>query len=102
MVAHLLLVESWVGSMGTLLPNAITELGAEFTFLTRRPEHYPQSLPDGSPHPLRQGRAVVTAETNDRAEAVDAALESTLPRPSTVSSRAATTTYRQQRASPPR
>ena len=62
-VAHLLLVESWVGAMGTLLPRAIADLGVEFTFLTRRPEHYPDALPDGSPHPLRSGRAVVTAET---------------------------------------
>ncbi|WP_458682627.1 ATP-grasp domain-containing protein [Prescottella equi] len=72
-MAHLLLVESWVGAMGTLLPKAISEAGVEFTFLTRRPEHYPQSLPDGSTHPLRQGRAVVTAETNDPATAVAAA-----------------------------
>ncbi|GCE37940.1 hypothetical protein Rhow_000824 [Rhodococcus wratislaviensis] len=70
---HLLLVESWVGAMGTLLPRAVTELGAEFTFLTRSPGHYPQSAFDGSPHPLRLGRAVVTAETNDAAVALDAA-----------------------------
>ncbi|MDI9939257.1 ATP-grasp domain-containing protein [Rhodococcus sp. IEGM 1351] len=72
-MAHLLLVESWVGAMGTLLPRALADLGVEFTFLTRRPEHYPESLPDGSPHPLRRGRAVVTAETNDPAGALDAA-----------------------------
>ncbi|SEM30706.1 ATP-grasp domain-containing protein [Rhodococcus maanshanensis] len=70
---HLLLVESWVGAMGTLLPRAVTELGAEFTFLTRSPGHYPQCAPDGSPHPLRLGRAVVTAETNDPAAALHAA-----------------------------
>lgn len=72
-MAHLLLVESWVGTMGTLLPRSITELGADFTFLTRRPEHYPEFTPDGSPHPLRLGRAVVKAETNDLASALDAA-----------------------------
>lgn len=72
-MAHLLLVESWVGAMGTLLPRAIADLEVEFTFLTRRPEHYPESSPDGSPHPLRRGRAVVTAETNDLAAALDAA-----------------------------
>lgn len=72
-VTHLLLVESWVGAMGTLLPRAVADAGVEFTFLTRRPEHYPESLPDGSPHPLRRGRAVVTAETNDPIAAVDAA-----------------------------
>lgn len=59
--------------MGTLLPRAVAELGAEFTFLTRRPEHYPQSAPDGLPHPLRLGRGVVTAETNDPATALAAA-----------------------------
>ncbi|WP_244461479.1 ATP-grasp domain-containing protein [Rhodococcus sp. ZPP] len=72
-MTHLLLVESWVGAMGTLLPRAVADAGVEFTFLTRRPEHYPESLPDGSPHPLRRGRAVVTAETNDPIAAVDAA-----------------------------
>ncbi|MGJ5670764.1 ATP-grasp domain-containing protein [Rhodococcus aetherivorans] len=72
-MAHLLLVESWVGAMGTLLPRAIADLGVEFTFLTRRPEHYPDTLPDGSPHPLRLGRAVATAETNDPAAALEAA-----------------------------
>ena len=72
-MTHLLLVESWVGAMGTLLPRAVADLGVDFTFLTRNPEHYPNSLPDGSPHPLRTGRAVVTAETNDPTEAVAAA-----------------------------
>lgn len=71
-MAHLLLVESWVGAMGTLLPRALTDLGVEFTFLTRRPEHYPQHAPDGSLHPLRRGRAVVTAETNELATALAA------------------------------
>ncbi|MFI6430073.1 ATP-grasp domain-containing protein [Rhodococcus oryzae] len=72
-MAHLLMVESWVGAMGTLLPRAVTNAGATFTFLTRDPGHYPQTTHDGTPHPLRRGRAIVTADTNDAVVAVDAA-----------------------------
>lgn len=46
-VAHLLVVESWVGSMSRLLPRAIREGGHEFTFLTRDLHHYLRSAPEG-------------------------------------------------------
>ncbi|WP_223263890.1 hypothetical protein [Rhodococcus sp. MTM3W5.2] len=48
-MAHLLMVESWVGAMGTLLPRAVTDAGATFTFLTRDPGHYPQTTPTELP-----------------------------------------------------
>ncbi|MET8695276.1 ATP-grasp domain-containing protein [Streptomyces bauhiniae] len=64
-MAHLLMVESWVGSMSRLLPRAIRESGHEFTFLTRDLHHYLRSAPEGTAHPLLGARDVVTADTND-------------------------------------
>ncbi|MBU3862816.1 ATP-grasp domain-containing protein [Streptomyces sp. 4503] len=64
-MAHLLVVESWVGSMSRLLPRAIRESGHEFTFLTRDLHHYLRSAPEGTAHPLLGARNVITADTND-------------------------------------
>ncbi|MEV4947097.1 ATP-grasp domain-containing protein [Streptomyces sp. NPDC053755] len=65
-MAHLLVVESWVGSMSTLLPRAIREGGHEFTFVTRDLHHYLRGArPDGGPHPLLAARNIITADTND-------------------------------------
>ncbi|MDT3396771.1 ATP-grasp domain-containing protein [Streptomyces sp. B1866] len=64
-MAHLLVVESWVGSMSRLLPRAIREGGHEFTFLTRDLHHYLRSAPEGTAHPLLAARHVLTADTND-------------------------------------
>ncbi|MCL3994426.1 ATP-grasp domain-containing protein [Streptomyces lavenduligriseus] len=64
-MAHLLMVESWVGSMSRLLPRAIREEGHEFTFLTRDLHHYLRSAPEGTAHPLLAARHVLTADTND-------------------------------------
>ncbi|MGG7575232.1 ATP-grasp domain-containing protein [Streptomyces sirii] len=65
-MAHLLMVESWVGSMSRLLPRAIREGGHEFTFLTRDLHHYLRTAPEGAAHPLLSARNVLTADTNDR------------------------------------
>ncbi|MFE1271986.1 ATP-grasp domain-containing protein [Streptomyces sp. NPDC058758] len=64
-MAHLLVVESWVGSMSRLLPRALREAGHEFTFLTRDLHHYLRSAPEGTAHPLLAARHVLTTETND-------------------------------------
>ncbi|MFF0011827.1 ATP-grasp domain-containing protein [Streptomyces sp. NPDC005374] len=64
-MAHLLMVESWVGSMSRLLPRAVREGGHEFTFLTRDLHHYLRSAPEGSAHPLLGARNVITVDTND-------------------------------------
>ncbi|MFJ5263417.1 ATP-grasp domain-containing protein [Streptomyces sp. NPDC088387] len=66
-MGHLLVVESWVGSMSRLLPRAIREAGHEFTFLTRDLHHYLRSAPEGTAHPLLGARHVLTADTNDPA-----------------------------------
>ncbi|MCP2257357.1 argininosuccinate lyase [Streptoalloteichus tenebrarius] len=64
-MGHLLMIESWVGAMSTLLPRAIGEAGHRFTFLTRDLHHYLRSAPAGGPHPLLSAENVLTAETND-------------------------------------
>ncbi|MFC8224833.1 ATP-grasp domain-containing protein [Streptomyces sp. NPDC057287] len=64
-MAHLLVVESWVGSMSRLLPRALGEGGHHFTFLTRDLHHYLRSAPEGAGHPLLTARNVVTAPTNE-------------------------------------
>ncbi|GLY99006.1 ATP-grasp domain-containing protein [Actinoplanes sp. NBRC 103695] len=64
-MAHVLLVESWVGAMGRLLPRAVLEAGHGFSFLTRDPHHYLRDAPAGGGHPLLAARNLLTAETND-------------------------------------
>ncbi|MFD3538540.1 ATP-grasp domain-containing protein [Streptomyces sp. NPDC058662] len=67
-MGHLLVIESWVGSMSRLLPRAIREDGHEFTFVTRDLHHYLRAAPAGDgPHPLLTARNVITADTNDTA-----------------------------------
>lgn len=67
-MAHLLVVESWVGSMSRLLPRAIGEGGHEFTFVTRDLHHYLRGAGSDGPHPLLAARNIITADTNDMAE----------------------------------
>ncbi|WNI27847.1 ATP-grasp domain-containing protein [Streptomyces sp. ITFR-6] len=64
-MAHLLMVESWVGSMSRLLPRAIREGGHDFTFITRDLHHYLRAAPEGTVHPLLAARNVLTADTNE-------------------------------------
>ncbi|MCG7525748.1 ATP-grasp domain-containing protein [Streptomyces sp. OfavH-34-F] len=64
-MAHLLMVESWVGSMSRLLPRAVREGGHTFTFLTRDLHHYLRAAPEGAQHPLLGARHVLTGPTND-------------------------------------
>ncbi|MEV8530548.1 ATP-grasp domain-containing protein [Streptomyces sp. NPDC051211] len=64
-MAHLLVLESWVGSMSRLLPRAIREGGHEFTFVTRDLHHYLRAGSADGPHPLLAARNILTADTND-------------------------------------
>ncbi|MBC3984144.1 ATP-grasp domain-containing protein [Streptomyces sp. AC536] len=64
-MGHLLMIESWVGSMSRLLPRAVRESGHEFTFLTRDLHHYLRNAPEGASHPLLGARNVLTWDTND-------------------------------------
>ncbi|MFI9329768.1 ATP-grasp domain-containing protein [Kitasatospora sp. NPDC052868] len=66
-MAHLLVIESWVGSMSRLLPRALGEGGHRFTFLTRDLHHYLRAAPGDGPHPLLAAGNILTADTNDPA-----------------------------------
>ena len=64
-MAHVLVIESWVGPSSVSLPLAIRQLGHRFTFITRNPEHYRAASPVAGPHPLLQADRILTTETND-------------------------------------
>ncbi|WBB91137.1 ATP-grasp domain-containing protein [Verrucosispora sp. WMMC514] len=66
-MGHVLVVESWVGAMSTLLPRAIREAGHRFTFLTRDLHHYLRQGGGDGVHPLLTADNVLTVETNDPA-----------------------------------
>lgn len=63
------MVESWVGSMSTLLPHGIDDRGHRFSFLTRDLGHYLRATPD-TRHPLLGAANILTAETNDESALV--------------------------------
>ncbi|MFB9852751.1 ATP-grasp domain-containing protein [Micromonospora andamanensis] len=64
-MGHVLVVESWVGAMSSLLPRAIREAGHRFTFLTRNLHHYLRQGGGDQVHPILTADNVITAETND-------------------------------------
>ena len=39
-MAHLLMIDSWVGGNGVILPCLLKELGHTYTFVTRNRAHY--------------------------------------------------------------
>lgn len=63
-MAHLLMIESWVGGTGRLFPSAITRLGHTYTFVTRNRAHYSDSS-EGRHPVIAQASDVISAETND-------------------------------------
>ena len=64
-MAHLVMIESWVGASGNLLPPLLKSLGHTYTFVTRKLEHY-QSPLSAEQHPVvRYADEVIVAETND-------------------------------------
>ncbi|MFC4597170.1 ATP-grasp domain-containing protein [Cohnella hongkongensis] len=64
-MAHLLMLESWVGASGRLLPPLLKEMGHTYTFVTRKPGLYPSSSGDGAHPALGYADEVLEAETND-------------------------------------
>lgn len=64
-MAHLLMIESWVGGTGRIFPPAITALGHRYTFVTRNRGHYLDAR-SREIHPvLEHAEHVLTTETND-------------------------------------
>ncbi|MBD2847682.1 ATP-grasp domain-containing protein [Paenibacillus sp. IB182496] len=70
-MAHLLMIESWVGASGRLLPPLLRSLGHTFTFVTRKTGHY-ESAHSTERHPvLAEAREVLVTETNDVAALIE-------------------------------
>ena len=64
-MSHLLMIESWVGGTGRLLPGVITRLGHRYTFVTRDRQHY-LNAHTRELHPvLEHADNVFTTETNN-------------------------------------
>lgn len=70
-MANLLVIESWVRSVGLILPEKLRALDHRYTFVSRKPEHYSNwargaGLIGASEHPLiALAESVVVADTND-------------------------------------
>jgi len=69
--AHLLMIESWVGASGNLLPPLLKARGHSYTFVTRKLGHYGE--PDVQPpHPvIAHADEVLVTETNDPAALIE-------------------------------
>lgn len=74
-MANLLMIESWVGAGGLVLPEKIKKMGHGYTFVTRNPDHYRNwareagllSAKVRTEHPaIALADKVVMMETNDR------------------------------------
>ena len=64
-MAHLLMLESWVGASGNLLPPLLKSLGHTYTFLTRKVEHYQNPLSKEKHMVFKHAENVIVTETND-------------------------------------
>ncbi len=62
-MGHLLMLESWVGGTGQILPAAITAQGHSYSFVTRRREHY--ATPPATHPVLAYAQNLITTETNN-------------------------------------
>lgn len=70
-MAHLLMIESWVGASGNLLPPLLKSLGHTYTFVTRKPGHYQNPLSDEEHTVFRCADSVLVTETNDISELLE-------------------------------
>ncbi|NLH02132.1 MAG: ATP-grasp domain-containing protein [Clostridiales bacterium] len=64
-MAHFLMLESWVGASGNLLPPLLKSLGHTYMFVTRKPAHYQNPLSSEKHMVFRQADEVLVTETND-------------------------------------
>ncbi|MCR5290776.1 MAG: ATP-grasp domain-containing protein [Treponema sp.] len=64
-MSHLLMIESWVGASGNLLPPLLRKKGHTYTFLTRKPSHYKSSMTTEEHPVFRYADEVIEVETND-------------------------------------
>ncbi|MDR2360249.1 MAG: ATP-grasp domain-containing protein [Oscillospiraceae bacterium] len=71
-MAHILMVESWVGASGNILPPLLKDLGHSYTFVTRKPSHYQSALSTEKHAVFRYADNVIETETNDTPGLIDA------------------------------
>lgn len=64
-MAHLLMIESWVGGTGRILPPTINRLAHQYTLVTRRHQHYLDNATHRIHPVLEYAHNVLTAETNN-------------------------------------
>lgn len=64
-MAHILMIESWVGASGNLMPPLLKSLGHTYTFVTRKPEHYQSALSAEKHAVFLHADSVLVTETND-------------------------------------
>ena len=70
-MAHLLMIESWVGASGNLLPPLLSELGHSYTFVTRKASHYQNPMSSEKHAVFRYADDVVETETNDLQQLIE-------------------------------
>ena len=70
-MAHLLMIESWVGVSGNLLPPLLRELGHSYTFVTRKASHYQNPMSSEKHAVFRYADDVVETETNDLQQLIE-------------------------------
>ncbi|RDZ26091.1 ATP-grasp domain-containing protein [Lysobacter silvisoli] len=63
-MAHLLMIESWVGGTGRIFPPAIRRLGHRYSFVTRSRSHYADDA-DGAHPVVANAEQVLDFDTND-------------------------------------
>ncbi len=62
---NILMIESWIGGTGRLLPVKIRERGYTYTFVTRKLEHYIDSTNDIIHPVIKNATHIITTETNN-------------------------------------
>lgn len=71
-MANLLMIESWVGASGNLLPPLLCSMGHTYTFVTRKPAHYQNPLSNEEHAVFRYASKVIEVETNDVEQIIQA------------------------------
>jgi argininosuccinate lyase len=70
-MAHLLMIESWVGASGNLLPPLLKSMGHTYTFVTRKLEHYQSALSTDRHPVVALADEILVMETNDSVGIID-------------------------------
>ncbi len=70
-MAHLLMLESWVGGTGRIFPPAIVAQGHRYTFVTRNRSHYLDARTREIHPVIEHADHVLTTETNDVPALID-------------------------------